>query len=170
MKKEGYISVLLDLQAGSCGKGKMAGYIAKRDNYKAGISNAMPNSGHIYVDDEIGKREFRNIPISIVNENTELFMGAGTAIDMDILIDEYNRNKDLLKGRKIYVHPRTILIEQRHKDYEKEILKSGSTFKGGGAALAEKVMRNPKLRFFEGYEDIIVLSEIDYWKKAKRNT
>lgn len=94
-------------------------------------------------------------------------MGAGTAIDMDVLTEEYERNKDLLLGRKIYVHPRSILIEQRHKDLEKQILRSGSTFKGGGAALAEKAMRNPDLKFFEGYKDIVVLSEIDYWKKTK---
>lgn len=168
MKKDGYISVLIDLQAGSCGKGKIAGYIARRDDYAASISNAMPNSGHIYVDEKIGKREFRNIPISIVNPNTELFMGAGCALDMEVLIDEYNRNKDLLKGRKIYTHPRVPLIEERHKEFERQVLRSGSTFKGGGAALAEKAMRDPRLKYFEGYEDIVALSELDYYKKMRQ--
>lgn len=159
------VTVLIDLMAGSCGKGKIAGYLAQENNYAAAISNAMPNSGHIYVDDIIGKREFRNIPISIVNKDTELFIGAGSAIDLEIFKEEYDRNEDILGDRTIYVHPMVPIIEQRHKDYEKEVLRSGSTFKGGGAVLADKVMRNPNLKYFTEYKNAVASK--DYYIKLK---
>ena len=147
----GYVDVLIDGQAGSCGKGKFAGYLAMTEKYEAAISNAMPNSGHI-----CEGYKFRNIPISTVNKNMKLFIGAGSAIDMEVLVKEYESLKDLIGNREILVHPRVPLIENRHKEIEKKLIKSGSTFTGGGACLAEKIMRSPDLKFFQGYKNIKV--------------
>lgn len=153
MGKERVI-VILDGQAGSCGKGKIAGYIALKEKVDAAVTNAMPNSGHVFVDEDGNKRTFRNIPVASINQETQLFMGAGSAIDIEVLKKEYEENDDILKGREIIVHPRVPVIEERHKELEREHIRSGSTFKGGGACLAEKVMRDPKLKFFDRYEDI----------------
>jgi adenylosuccinate synthase len=147
------IYAIIDGQAGSCGKGKVVGQFAIEKNIDVAIANCMPNAGHTF--SQNGKRRiFRSIPVSAVNPNTVLFMGAGTVIDMDVLEEEYENNKDILDGREIIVHPMVPIIEKRHINKEKEMLRSGSTFKGGGACLAEKIMRSPETKFFKEYKGI----------------
>ena len=155
---------VIDGEAGSCGKAKVVGEIAtdKTINLGAAITNCMPNAGHTFVDEKGNATVFRNIPVSIVNPNTELFIGPGSAIDMEVFKDEYERVKHLLNGRKIYIHEMVPLIEQRHKEYEREHIKSGSTFKGCGAVTQEKVIRDRKLEFFKTFRDAIVCSN-DEW-------
>ncbi len=160
MKRNVY--AIIDGQAGSCGKGKVIGQFAIKERVDVAITNCMPNAGHTF---EMNgrKRIFRNIPVSSVNPKTNLFIGPGSAIDLDVLVQEYEENKDILEDREIIVHPMVPLIEQRHIDYEKEHLKSGSTFKGCGACMAEKVMRDPNLKFFKEYKTI--KADLDYYKK-----
>lgn len=155
---------VIDGETGSCGKAKVVGEIAtdKTINLGAAVTNCMPNAGHTFVDEKGKATVFRNIPVSCVNPNTELFIGPGSAIDMGIFMEEYERIKHFLKGRKIYVHEMVPLIEERHKQYEREHIKSGSTFKGCGAVTQEKVMRDKKLEFFKTFRDAIVCSN-DEW-------
>ncbi|MBO4245389.1 MAG: adenylosuccinate synthetase [Bacilli bacterium] len=158
---------VIDGAAGSCGKAKVVGEIAtdKTINLGAAITNCMPNAGHTFVDEQGRSIIFRNIPVSCVNPQTELFIGPGSAIDMDVFIDEYERVKHLLNGRKIYVHEMVPLIEERHKQYEKEHIKSGSTFKGCGAVTQEKVIRDKRLAFFKTFENAVVCSNDEWLEK-----
>lgn len=155
---------VIDGAAGSCGKAKVIGEIATLEsiNLGASVSNCMPNAGHTFVDELDNKTVFRNIPVSIVNPHTELFIGSGSGIDMEVFINEYENVKKYLNGRKIYVHQMVPLIEERHKKYEREHIKSGSTLKGCGAVLQEKIMRDENLQFFKGYKDAVVCSN-DEW-------
>ena len=156
---------VIDGAAGSCGKAKVIGEIAtdKSINLGAAVTNCMPNAGHSFVDERGTKTVFRNIPVSSINSNTDLFIGPGSAIDMKVFADEYKRVKPYLNGRKIYVHCRVPLIEERHKQWEREHIKTGSTHEGCGAVLRDKVVRDPDCKFFEGYEDAVVCSDIE-WK------
>lgn len=158
------VIAIIDGEAGSCGKAKVVGEIAtdKTINLGAAVTNCMPNAGHTFVDEKGNATIFRNIPVSSVNPNTELFIGPGSAIDMDVFIDEYERVKKYLNERKIYVHEMVPLIEERHKQYEREHIKSGSTFKGCGAVTQEKVIRDKKLEFFKGFKNAIICSN-DEW-------
>lgn len=45
------ITVVIDGQAGSCGKGKFDGYLAKHTNFSMATNNWSSNAGHTYVDD-----------------------------------------------------------------------------------------------------------------------
>lgn len=155
---------VIDGEAGSCGKAKVIGEIAtdKHINLGAAVTNCMPNAGHTFEDSRGDKIIFRNIPVSSVNPNTELFIGPGSAIDMETFKEEYDKVHHILNGRKIYVHERVPLIEERHKKYEHKHIKSGSTFKGCGAVTQEKVIRSEKLNFFKTYQDAIVCSN-DEW-------
>lgn len=45
------ITVVIDGQAGSCGKGKICGYLAKHTNFSMATNNWSSNAGHTYVDD-----------------------------------------------------------------------------------------------------------------------
>ena len=155
---------VIDGEAGSCGKAKVVGEIAtdKSINLGAAVTNCMPNAGHTFVDEKGYATVFRNIPVSAVNPNTELFIGPGSAIDMKVFKDEYKRVKKYLGDRKIYVHEMVPLIMQRHKEYERENIKSGSTFKGCGAVSSEKVLRDDKLEFFQTFRNAQVCSN-DEW-------
>ncbi len=158
------VIAVIDGAAGSCGKAKVVGEIATDQtvNLGAAVTNCMPNAGHTFVDEKGNATIFRNIPVSCVNPNTELFIGPGSAIDMEVFSDEYERVKKFLNGRKIYVHGMVPLIEERHKQYEREHIKSGSTFKGCGAVSKEKVMRDKELKFFQTYKDAVCCSN-DEW-------
>lgn len=156
---------VIDGAAGSCGKAKVIGEIATDKSIKLGasVTNCMPNAGHTFVDEKGNATIFRNIPVSSVNPNTELFIGPGSAIDMEILKEEYEQARKYLKDRKIYVHEMVPLIDDRHKKYEKKHIKSGSTFKGCGAVTGEKATRDKKLKFFQTFKNAVICSN-DEWQ------
>ncbi len=155
---------VIDGAAGSCGKAKVVGEIATDPKIQLGasITNCMPNAGHTFVDEKGNKTIFRNIPVSSVNPNTELFIGPGSAIDMEVFKEEYEQAQKYLGDRKIYVHELVPLIDERHKEYERKNIKTGSTFKGCGAVIQEKVIRYPVLDFFKDYKNAIKLTN-DEW-------
>ena len=155
---------VIDGEAGSCGKAKVVGETATDEsiNLGASVTNCMPNAGHTFVDENGNATVFRNIPVSSVNPNTELFIGPGSAIDMEVFKNEYEQASKYLGDRKIYVHEMVPLIEERHKQYEREHIKSGSTFKGGNAATCEKIIKDKKIEFFKTFRNAIVCSN-DEW-------
>lgn len=157
------VVTILDGAAGSCGKAKVIGEFAnERNNLGAAITNCMPNAGHTYVDKKGNSYVFQNIPVAAVNEQTELFIGPGSAIDTELFRKEYALLEPFLKNRRIYVHELVPLIEPHHKEYEKMYVKSGSTFKGCGAVMRDKIMRDPNLRFFSGYKNAVRVSNEEY--------
>lgn len=161
------VIAVIDGAAGSCGKAKVVGEIATDKNIKLGaaVTNCMPNAGHTFVDENGNATVFRNIPVSIVNPETELFIGPGSAIDMTVFQTEYEQAKKYLKDRKIYVHEMVPLIESRHKQYEKEHIKTGSTFKGGNAVTCEKIMKEKNLEFFQTYKNAVVCSNNEWHER-----
>lgn len=162
---------VIDGEAGSCGKAKVIGEIATDKSIKLGaaVTNCMPNSGHTFVDEAGRKTVFRNIPVSSVNPETELFIGPGSAIDMEVFKKEYEEASKYLKDRKIYVHELVPLIEDRHKQYEKEHIKSGSTFKGSGAVTQEKIIRDKKLEFFKTFKNAVVCSNYEWLERLYKH-
>jgi adenylosuccinate synthase len=147
------VTVVLDSQAGSCGKGKFIGYLAKADNADVAINNFMSNAGHTFIDNIGNKVMTQHLPTSLINARTSLIIGPGAAITPEILFDEILKYKGYIGSRKIIINPRAVVILQKHRDMEAEILRSGSTFKGCGAAQADKVMRQAML-FGEWWEKV----------------
>lgn len=158
---------VIDGAAGSCGKAKVIGEIATDKSIKLGasITNCMPNVGHTFVDEKGNSTIFRNIPVASVNPDTELFIGPGSAIDMEVFKGEYEQVSKYLGERKIYVHEMVPLVDERHKQYEREHIKSGSTFKGCGAVTQEKVIRDKKLEFFKTFKNAIVCSKSEWLER-----
>lgn len=155
---------VIDGAAGSCGKAKVIGEIATDKSIKLGasVTNCMPNAGHTFVDEKGKSTIFRNIPVSSVNPDTEVFIGPGSVIDMEVFKEEYESVSKYLGDRLIYVHEMIPLVNERHKQYEKEHIKSGSTFKGCGAVSQDKIIRDKKLEFFKTFKNAIVCSN-DEW-------
>lgn len=158
------VVAVIDGMVGSCGKAKVIGEIATDKSVPLGLSitNCMPNAGHTFVDEKGRKTVFTNIPVSAVNKNAELFIGPGSAINMAKFKDELKRTKKYVGDRKIYVHEMVPLIEQRHIDYEKEHITSGSTFEGCAAVQMEKIARDPKLKFFKTFKNAVVCSNEEW--------
>lgn len=144
----GKVTVVLDSQAGSCGKGKFIGYLAQKDNASFAINNFMSNAGHTYEDDKYGRVMTQHLPTSMVNHDTQLYIGPGAAITPSILFDEILHYRDIIGDREIVINPRAMVIKPEHAEKEKQIIRSGSTFKGCGAACADKVMRVPGTQLF----------------------
>lgn len=162
---------IIDGAAGSCGKAKVIGEIATDQSIKLGasVTNCMPNAGHTFVDENGNSTIFRNIPVSSVNPDTEVFIGPGSAIDMEVFKEEYESVSKYLGDRKIYVHEMVPLVDERHKQYERENIKSGSTFKGCGAVSQEKIIRDKKLEFFKTFRNAIVCSNDEWLERLYRH-
>ena len=139
------VTVVLDSQAGSCGKGKFIGYLADKDNMDIAVDNFMSNAGHTYVTDDGQKIMTQQLPTSIVNPNTSLVIGPEAAITPHILFQEIIKYEDLIGNRKIIINPNAVVIADKHRIEEQQVLRSGSTFKGCGSARADKVMRQAML-------------------------
>lgn len=139
MKERGKVTLVLGGQAGSEGKGKIAGYLAMRENFIASVANFMPNAGHTWVGDEGQKIMVQQLPQSVVNGHSLLLISAGSAIDLDTFLSEVERYN---ASDRIVIHPRAMVIQQKHKDMEAKTLnRISSTLKGCGFASAEKVVR-----------------------------
>jgi adenylosuccinate synthase len=149
---KGAVTVVLGGQAGSEGKGKFAGYLALKDNFKVAVSNFMPNAGHTWVSDEGEKVMVQQLPQAVVNKNTDLFISAGAAIDIKTLMNEIHRHE---AWHRVFIHPRALIIEQKHKDAEAASLnRISSTLKGCGHALADKVARDPDVKLARDIEEL----------------
>ena len=165
------VTVVLDSQAGSCGKGKFIGYLAGNDKANIAINNFMSNAGHTYVTDGGEKIMTQHLPTSIINPDTSLVIGPGAAITPDILFKEIMNYADLLGNRRVIINPRAVVIKQEHRDTEKRVLRSGSTFKGCGASQADKVMRQAELfgswygRFSDDKDVGFTSAEIEFIKE-----
>lgn len=96
----------------------------------------------------------RHLPMSLLNKNCTLLLNAGSIITPELLVEEIRTYFDLLGDRKIYIHPRAMIVKEKHREEERKCIRSGSTFKGGGAALAEKIMRTSGIELAKDY----------YWK------
>lgn len=141
----GKVTVVLDAQAGSCGKGKFIGYLARKDNVQIAINNFMSNAGHTWVGTAGTKVMTQQLPTSIVNKNTAIMIGAESAITPKILFDEILNFRNIIAGRCVHINPNAVVIKEKHREEEAKVLRSGSTFKGCGAARADKVMRQAEL-------------------------
>ncbi len=149
------ITIVIDGQAGSSGKGKICGYLAKKDNFAISTNNWSSNAGHTYVSDEGKKIIVSHLPMALINPKTKLVINAGAIITPEILFDEINKYKNLIGNRKIYINPRAMIIQEKHRQIEKNNIKSGSTFKGCGAAYADKIMRDKNVILAEEYFESI---------------
>ena len=141
---KGKVTVVLGGQAGSEGKGKVAGYLALSGEYTAAVCNFMPNAGHTWVSDRDIEVVVRHLPQAVINDDMTLWISAGAAIDPDLFREEVDKYS--VDPNRIYIHPRAVVITKEHKEREAlELARIASTMKGCGAALADKAMRTATL-------------------------
>ncbi len=142
------VDVILGLQWGDEGKGKIVDYFAPRYNIIARFQGG-PNAGHtLYLNDK--KIVLHQIPSGIFHENTINLIGNGVVLDPVTLKRECESvaafGVDYRKN--IFISQRTHLILPTHRALDKASEASkgnekiGSTLKGIGPAYMDKTGRN----------------------------
>lgn len=141
------VDVLIGLQWGDEGKGKIVDIIAPNYDYVARFQGG-PNAGHTLVI-EGKKLVLHTIPSGIIHENTLNVVGTGTVIDPVTLFGEV----DFLAKEGVSVDDRLIISDKAHlimpshkmldKYFElsKGDLKIGSTLRGIGPTYQDKYAR-----------------------------
>lgn len=142
------VDVLLGLQWGDEGKGKIVDYFAKDYDVIARFQGG-PNAGHtLYVGDK--KIVLHQIPSGVFHTNTINLIGNGVVLDPVVLKKECDTvasfGIDLKKN--LFISERTHLILPTHRALDKaaELSKGqqkiGSTLKGIGPTYMDKTGRN----------------------------
>jgi len=140
------LDLIIDCQFGSTGKGLIAGYLAKKNRPDTIITAWAPNAGHTFIDDTGRKFVHTMLGNGIVSPNLKRVMiGPGSVIDVHALLAELNACSDLVDKSQIIIHPQAAVVSQRHRDEEAgPMTKIGSTKKGTGAAMIQRIRRNPQ--------------------------
>ena len=144
------VDVILGLQWGDEGKGKIVDYFASQYDIIARFQGG-PNAGHtLYVGSENKKIVLHQIPSGVFHKNTINLIGNGVVLDPVVLQKEAEKvgafGIDLRKN--LFISERTHLILPTHRALDKaaEISKGnekiGSTLKGIGPAYMDKTGRN----------------------------
>src|SRR5919107_2635769 len=142
------VDVILGLQWGDEGKGKIVDYFAPAYDLVARIQGG-PNAGHtLYVNDE--KVVLHQIPSGIFHQDKINLIGGGVVLDPVTLKKECDKvaafGIDVRKN--LYISARTNIIVPTHRALDKasEVSKGaekiGSTLKGIGPAYMDKTGRN----------------------------
>jgi adenylosuccinate synthase len=141
--------LILDFQWGSTGKGLLAGYLAKRKAYDTVICAFAPNAGHTYIDKARGIQMMtQQLPTGISSPTVKnVLIGPGALINIDTLYAEMERYAAMLDGKRVIVHPHAAIVHGGHCETEKMMgmSKIGSTVKGVGAAMIERIRRDPDM-------------------------
>ena len=156
------VDVILGLQWGDEGKGKIVDYLAEQYDIIARFQGG-PNAGHTLVID--GKKYvLHTIPSGIFRENKINFIGNGVVIDPTTLVKEIEglEKIDIPVADRLVVSKRANLILPTHKildaasESSKGTSKIGSTLKGIGPTYMDKTGRNG-LRFGDILEDDFIV-------------
>ncbi len=142
------VDVLLGLQWGDEGKGKIVDVLTKKYDVIARFQGG-PNAGHT-IEFDHKKFVLHTIPSGIFNDGTLNVIGNGVIIDPYIFKDEVDTllKSDIDVKKNLYVSKKAHVILPSHRlldaVYEKSKgdKKIGSTLKGIGPTYTDKISRN----------------------------
>lgn len=144
------VDVVVDGLWGSCGKGKVAGYLAAEENYKLSVVNASPNCGHtVYAPGSSNKVVLQQLPCAAATRHmhTRSLLSASSLIDVELFLSEMRTLG--LTAKHVGIDSAAGIVEQRHVKVEADAdlhVRLGSTAHGVGAARAERLIRDPKFK------------------------
>ena len=143
MKKE--LWTIFDCQFGSTGKGLLAGYLAKTRQPDTVVTAWGPNAGHTFIDSSGRKFVHTMLANGVVSPNLrQILIGPGSVINEKALLEELDSCKDLVDINQVYIHENAaIVLEQHALDEEYTMTKIASTKKGTGAAVIQRIQRQP---------------------------
>lgn len=137
--EKGKFNIVIGLQAGSESKGKAAAFLVEKFEPDLLVGNFSPNAGHTLIID--GKKTVSyNIPVSALVSKAPLILGAGSAININIL------KRDLLECKvpksRVFIDRNAVIIQEKHiKEEARKLLHIASTLQGVGYAYSDRLMR-----------------------------
>jgi adenylosuccinate synthase len=142
------VTVIVGGQFGSEGKGKIASYLALKENVDICVRTGGPNAGHT-VDYNGFKHVSRQLPSGYINPETRLLIGAGGLIDLDLLKKETTILATRYPGieKRVIVDGEAVVLNEHSASNERDLGMSdrlGSTQTGTGAAMIEKMWRDTR--------------------------
>ena len=139
------IKIVVDLQYGSTGKGLIVGKIAEDEAPDTVITAWAPNAGHTYIAKDGRKFIHTHLANGIVSPGLRrVLLGPGSLINPQQLLAEIAACSDLLEDIQILIHPHAAVVTDRHIEEEAgPMTKIGSTKKGVGAAMIQRIRRDP---------------------------
>lgn len=139
------VDVLVDVQWGDCGKGKISKHLNDKFKYDAIIKyNGGGNAGHAVW---IGEEKFtaHYLTSGMYDEKTHIIIGPGCVLNPVEFLKEYNQFKEKFKlDNRVFIHPYTHIITEEHISIDSKDNKIGTTKKGIGPAYSGKYARTNK--------------------------
>lgn len=135
-------TVIVGGQFGSEGKGKVAHYLAREQRASVAVRVGGSNSGHTVIDTSGKPRVFRALPTAALLDDVVCMLGAGSYIDVDVLLAEIELAH--LPPERILIDPNAFVITEDHIRIENQWglrERLGSTGTGTGAAVVERAKR-----------------------------
>src|SRR5580704_6502957 len=119
------VTIVVGGQFGSEGKGKTVALEAQRLGAPYVVRCGGPNSGHTI---KWGSEYLvlRQVPSGVANPNALLLLGPGTAVDVEVLVEEVRSLG--LDHERLVVDPRAVIVHAADRALETELMKTiGST-------------------------------------------
>ena len=158
----GKLSVSMDSQSGSSGKGKLGAFIGDHaNNWQFACCTYFPNAGHWRVDDDGGRYFYQtfNSCAARPDKYEKLYIGPGACIELPSFHREKEQNN--IPAHKIGISPLTSILQDIDGGYERgthdfngipehgcggggPLVKTGTTAHGCGANRARRVLRRPE--------------------------
>ena len=136
---------IFDLQFGSTGKGLIAGTMAKRNKPTHAVTAWGPNAGHTFVHAD-GTKDVRTmLANATAHRDLQMIMiGPGSVIDEVALMREmHEANWDF---DRLMIHDHACVVQPHHVQAEAGFVRIGSTMKGTGRAMIDRMERNPETK------------------------
>lgn len=142
MKPQQTLDIIVDLQYGDCGKGKVAHILAQKNTYTHVLRyNGGGNAGHtIY---HKGKKFVTHqVPVGVF-WGVPSIIGSGCVVNAEKLVEEIRELEAggvKVKG-KLFIAHNAHVVQKRHTDEEERESKIGTTKQGIGPAYRDKYAR-----------------------------
>lgn len=141
------IDMTMDGAWGSCGKGGISGFMALRNRYDTVVCSYGTQAGHTYNNEARGIHMMvQQLPVGIISPSVKsVMLGPGALIHADTLINEIDKYGNYLIGKNIYIHEHAAVVTDEHskREHERGQTKMGSTAKGVGQAMVDRILRDP---------------------------
>ena len=137
-----YADVIVDLQAGDTGKGKVAHSLLKSGEYTHVVRyNGGGNAGHIIYHN--GKKIVTHfIPCGVLY-GIKSIIGPGCVVNIDKLVSEINelKNEGIEIYGKLFIDKRVHIITDKHVEEDSKDTEIGTTKTGNGPCYRDKYYR-----------------------------
>ena len=135
------VDVLVDVQFGDCGKGKISKWLVEKNNYW-GVAkyNGGPNAGHaVWVGDT--KHTAHMLTSGLYDEKAKVIIGPGCVLNVEKFMGELEKFKAFNIQDRILIHPNVHIIQPKHMELDGKDTTIGTTKQGIGPAYADKMLR-----------------------------